>query len=159
MSGNMTIATAVERIARLTPTYRSPTLKGEGAYVLTSPNELPEQFREAQRERTEHYRFSADPLTARTKPDHAPQYVVTSYGVVIAWVTLDGRTHFADLDAILDALPGDAPGPRLRTIQRHQQAVRAVWPERFGLDADGDATPRVPGGFRRDDDGNLHPLV
>lgn len=148
----MTIATALQRIENLTPTYLSPVLKGEGVYVLSSPAELPEEFRAAQKERTEHYMTAEDRTTARTLPGHAPRYIVTSYGLPIAWVTLDGRTHYTE------NLGNHFEGARLRAVRRHQDAVRAAWPERFGLDADGDASRRVPAGFRRDDDGELHPV-
>lgn len=134
MGSGMTIAMAVARIANLIPTYRSPVLKGDGVYVLTPADTLPEQFRAAQRDRTAHYMTTMDGPTARTKPDHAPRFVVTSYGAVICWVTLDGRTHYADLrDPV--TLPMSARGPaRVRAVRRHLDAVRAVWPERFTLE-------------------------
>ncbi len=132
----MNLTTAVDRIAHLIPTYRSPNLVGDGVWVLTSPSELPEQFREAQEERTGAYSAFGD----RTVPSYAPRYVVTSYGVLIAWVTLDGRTHYAEDWSIIDHVYGNVR--RLRTVQRHRAAVRAVWPERFELDEDGEVTSR-----------------
>jgi hypothetical protein len=150
----MTITTALQRIERLIPTYLSPILKGEGVWVLTSPAELPEEFRQAQEERTRHYMTTDDRATARTAPGHAPRYIVTSYTVPIAWVTVDGRTHYAEGAAMGEG----RTSARWRAIRRHQDAVRAVWPERFGINADGDASCSVPGGFRLDDDGELHEI-
>lgn len=143
MSSGMTIKTAVERIARLIPTYRSPVLKGDGVWVLTSPAELPPELRTVQEERTRHYMTATDG-TGRTMPGHAPRYIVTSYGMLIAWVSLDGRTHFPSGAAIGEGLHAPA---RWAAIRRHQEAVRGVWPDRFALDEeDGEVSSRHAAG-------------
>jgi hypothetical protein len=76
----------------------------------------------------------------RTAPAHALRYLVRSYGVPIAWVTLDGRVHWAD-DLDIGAV---APHmPRFRTMLRHRDAVLARWPQRFALnDEDGEVSSR-----------------
>jgi hypothetical protein len=134
----MNLTTAVDRIAHLIPTYRSPNLVGKGVWVLTPPSELPEAFEPSQRMRNHEYRTTG----SRTTPGYATRYLVTSYGVPIAWVSLDGRTHFLD-----DVQPHwsrevtDSPA-RVRAIGRHIDAVRAVWPDRFELDDDGEVSSR-----------------
>lgn len=135
MGSGMTIGTALERIAHLVPTYRSPVLKGEGVWVLTSPAELPPELRALQAERTAYYMSHDWTEGHRTNPPEAPRYVVTSYSVPIGWVSLDGRTHFPAVTGSRSA--------RTAAIRRHQEAVRAVWPERFALNSeDGDVTSR-----------------
>ena len=88
-------------------------------------------------------------------PPHAPSYYVTSYGVLIGWVTLDGRTHVATDDDIRRDLAGlracQRGLARERAIIRHRDMVRAVWPERMGRDAMGDPRPLIPAGMREDD--------
>ncbi len=137
----MNLTTAVDRIAHLIPTYRSRNLVGTGVWVLTPPTEVPEYLRVEQRDRNVQYMRTGD----RTAPSYAPRYVVTSYGVLIAWVTLDGRTHYAS-DAEVTAGAGptvNGTSARRRAIARHLSAVRAVWPERFALDPeDGEVTFR-----------------
>jgi hypothetical protein len=137
----MTITTALDRITHLIPTYLSPNLVGDGVWVCTPAETLPEQFRASQEERTAVYLTPhLNPLVRRTQPDHALRYLVTSYGVPIAWVTLDGRTHYADDPRT----PGGyTSGPRYRAMLRHRNAVRAAWPARFALDPeDGEVTNR-----------------
>jgi hypothetical protein len=133
----MTLATALQRIARLTPAS-SANVTGQGAYVLTPSARLPEPLRAAQEARTHHYLTTSGP-EARTGPAHAPAYVVTSYGVLVAWVTLDGQTHYttwADLARTMEHLSS----VRRHAVIRHLQAVRASWPMRFPLARDGEPT-------------------
>src|SRR5688572_13177758 len=101
-----TVRTALDRIARLIPVRAagSSYLTGDYAAVCTPWQTLPEQFQAAQRERTAHYLSHHEPPSYGRVPDgdaaelaeRAPRYIVTSYGVPIAWVTLDGRTHYVD---------------------------------------------------------------
>lgn len=152
-----TVATALARIANLTPTYpqtSSPSrLKGEGVWVLSyaygnEAHPLPTDLADAQRRRTASYMAGG----TRTDVPEAPRYVVWSYDEPIAWVTLDGRTHFPLLSRI-------DPSRRvhIRTMQRQQDAIRASWPESFGIDRDGEPSYRVPGGKRMQEDGSLIP--
>jgi hypothetical protein len=135
----MTITTALDRITHLIPTYLSRNLVGDGVWVCTPAETLPEQFRWLQRERTAFY---LSPEGSRVGPDRGLRYIVTSYGVPIAWVTLDGRTHYTGNADILSA-PEAKPVGRLRAIIRHRDAVRAAWPARFALDPeDGEVTNR-----------------
>jgi hypothetical protein len=129
----MTLATALQRIARLTPAS-SANVTGQGAYVLTPSARLPEPLRAAQEARTHHYLTTSGP-EARTGPANAPAYFVTSYGVLIAWVTLDGQTHYAHRSTL-----SGMRSPQGRAQRRHQNAVRASWPERFPLARDGEPT-------------------
>ena len=128
----VTVSTGLQRAARLIPfRARGACLTGDYGAVLSPVNSVPEMFREAQAERTAYY---CDPANGweqgfRCKPDHAPRYWVTSYGVVIAWVTLDGRTHYAHV-----ADGSEHSAARLR----HQSAIRASWPERFVMNSEGD---------------------
>ena len=130
-----TVATALQRIAMLTPvTATGPSrLTGDGVYVCTPVVTVPDDFRAAQELRTAIYmktgRRDARGFHVRQV---APRYIVTSYGVPIAWVTLDGRTHYAHV-----ADGSEHSGARLR----HQAAIRAAWPERFRLDEMGDPVP------------------
>ena len=143
-----TVSTALDRIARLIPVRAagSSHLTGDYAAVCTPWQTLPEQFQAAQRDRTAFYmthggRVPNGPDGGDELATRAPRYVVTSYGVPIAWVTLDGRTHFADLSG------GDS---KPRAMWRHQTAIRAAWPERFALDGMGDPqTCLYPDGVRR----------
>ncbi len=139
----MNLTTAVERISHLIPTYRSPNLVGDGVWVLSPPSELPERFRTSQEERTAVYLSThLTPLQRRTQPDHALRYLVRSYGVPIAWVTLDGRTHFSTLSELARNMEHWSPA-RARAVIRHQRAVRAVWPDRFAHnDEDGEVSSR-----------------
>lgn len=169
-----TVRTALDRIARLIPTYpqtASPSrLKGDGVWVLSysHPSEhdvhpLPPELADAQRRRTAAYLAGE----SRTSVPEAPRYVVWSYGVPIAWVTLDGRTHYIHMTQ-MDEESGefsrpdtlaDLPMSALRTIKRHRDAIRASWPDRFGIDRDGEPSYGIPGGMRMQEDGSLVPQV
>jgi hypothetical protein len=124
--GAVTVTSAVQRIGNLSPFVRSANLQASGAFVCSPASEVPDPLRVAHEERHAFYMSHSGP-DARTAPPHAPAYYVTSYGVLIAWVTLDGQTHYAD-DVVNDG--------RKTTRLRHQAAVRAVWPERFIFDGE-----------------------
>lgn len=131
----MNLTTALSRIENLIPTYRSPNLVGNGAWVLTHPSEVPEYLRVEQRDRNVAYTRTGD----RNAPAYAPRYFVTSYGVLIAWVTLDGRTHYASAEDIHVATE-NVSVRRYRTVIGHRNSVRAAWPARFVTGVDGEVT-------------------
>lgn len=137
MSERLTVADVIARAGNLIPNARaaSPSrLSTHAAWVLTDPATLPEPFRAAQEARTIVYLATG----SRTEPGHAVAYWVTSYGTPIAWVTLDGRTHYAD---DVDCLPFTR---QHSTVIRHRDAIRAVWPERFLVDSQGVTSRPVP---------------
>lgn len=143
MSYKTTVAEGLRRAAHLIPFHAagSSNLRGEYGAVCTPAATVPARFREAQAERTHYYRTARAGLARRAYPGHAPRYWVTSYGVPIAWVTLDGRTHFTKI-------PND---PAWRTMRKHRDAIRASWPARFAMDSQGDPIRpdrRVPGPLR-----------
>jgi hypothetical protein len=134
----VTVTTGIDRASRLIP-FHATHLRGDYGAVLSFAGDMPEQLREAQQRRRETYMTTG----SRTEPADAPRYFVTSYGTLIAWVTLDGQTHFATLipsgrnprtGALVDT-------PRDRAMQRHQEAIRAAWPQRFTMNGMGD--PRI----------------
>lgn len=133
----VTVSTALDRITRLIP-VRSATLWGDSVWVLTSPGILPVQFRDVQRERTAHYMSDPDPLTARTAPFYAPRYFVTYSGVLIAWVTLNGHTHFTSPREVCQTLDVPYGSPTGRAVFRHVDTIRAAWPAAFTMDSQGD---------------------
>jgi hypothetical protein len=105
------------RVRHLTP-FDAGNLKGNYAAVLSPISLMPRELQDGQRRRTETYMASGD----RNAPLDAPRYYVTSYGELVAWVTMDGQTHYVDPIA-LD-----------RTQAGHQSIVRAEWPIRFAAD-------------------------
>jgi hypothetical protein len=114
---------AADRARNLTPFATGPYpligLHGTYAAVCSSLATTPEELRELQAERTKAYMSTRGP-ESRTTPGHAPRYYVTSSGKVIAWVALDGTTHYPEVT-----------GPmRLR----HQAMIRAAWPEKFSTE-------------------------
>jgi hypothetical protein len=137
----VTVTTGLDRAARLIPfrTAGASRLTGEYGAVLSPAETMPEQFRQGQRDRTAYYLAPANGWEQgfRCKPDHAVRYYVTSYGVPIAWVTLDGRTHFADDSAMARGL-GFATYHTADAMRRHREAIRASWPERFAINGEGD---------------------
>lgn len=146
----VTVSTGLQRAAMLTP-FRAAGrsyLTGDYGAVCSYPPDMPEQFREAQRRRNLAYMSTG----ARNEPADAVRYYVTSYGVPIAWVTLDGRTHYID-----DVQPfwyrevTDSPA-QTATMTRHIDAIRASWPDRFVMNSQGDPE------FRRYPDGTWQPL-
>jgi hypothetical protein len=128
----VTVTEAVRRAGRLIP-VRSSSVRGDYAAVCTSPSELPRAFRAAQAERHETYMTTG----ARNLPASAPRYVVTYRGMPVAWVNLDGTTHFAtELSASDSDIPSSA-----RVFQRAWQVqaeLQRTWPERFDMDSMGD---------------------
>lgn len=102
------------RVRNLTP-FDAGNLKGDYAAVLSPPDPMPHELRDGQLRRIKTYMATGD----RNAPLDAPRYYVTSYGKLVAWVTMDGQTHYVDPIA-LD-----------RTQTRHQSIVRAEWPTRF----------------------------
>jgi hypothetical protein len=133
-----TVTTGLQRAARLIP-FRAAgpsRLTGEYGAVCTPAVTVPAELRQGQEDRTAHYLATRGP-SARSKPDHAPRYWVTSYGVVIAWVTLDGRTHYAD-DADLSRGLSHVYPATVRTLIRHRDTIRAAWPGRFAMNSEGD---------------------
>jgi hypothetical protein len=142
----VTVTKGLQRAARLIPfrTRSASNLAGEYGAVCTPVQTVPAQFREAQAERTAYYMDPANGYAEgfRSKPDHAPRYWVTSYGVPVAWVTLDGRTHYATREALTEAWNAHRTarysGAALFAMLRHRDAIRASWPERFAMDSMGD---------------------
>lgn len=124
----ITVRDGFQRAARLIP-FNAGNLRGDYAAVCSPASTVPEQFREAQQHRTKVYFRTG----ARNLPGDAPRYYVTSYGVPIAWVTLDGRTHASHIGEW-----GDISDAQQRTMMRHQEAVFASWPDRFEMDSQGD---------------------
>lgn len=140
-----TVTEGLSRAANLIP-FRAAgasRLTGEYGAVCTPAVTVPEQFRAAQEERTAYYMSHDWTEGHRSKPDHAPRYWVTSYGVPIAWVTLDGRTHFAP-DWELVSYPNGDPidASQFRTMLRHRDVIRAAWPARFLMNSMGDPVGR-----------------
>lgn len=111
------IRDAARRATNLTP-FDAGTLRGDYAAVCTPAQSVPTQLRRAHMERHDAYMNGQ----GRTTPDHAPRYFVTSKGQLIAWVTLDGRTHYTSSLVPL--------------ARKHQDMVRAAWPTRFAVTAD-----------------------
>lgn len=129
----VTVATGIDRAARLIPFY-ADNLRGDYAAVCSPVRAMPEPLREAQRIRTNTYMRTG----SRTEPGFAPRYYVTSYDKLIAWVSLDGKTHYAPV------LPSEAMNtgrpltPRERAMLRHRDAIQARWPAFFRMTDQGD---------------------
>lgn len=102
------------RVRNLTP-FDAGNLKGDYAAVLSPIATTPRELQDGQRRRTETYMASGD----RNAPLDAPRYYVTSYGELIAWVTMDGQVHYRTSNT-----------PR---TAKHQSIVRAEWPTRFAV--------------------------
>jgi hypothetical protein len=132
-----TVAEGLQRAARLTPfaTRSASNLAGNYGAVCSPWQTMPAELQQAQRDRTAYYMSHGPEEGNRSQPDHAPRYYVTSYGVLIAWVTLDGRTHYAEGigENIVQA----------KAMWRHRDAIRASWPERFVMDSQGDPIGRL----------------
>jgi hypothetical protein len=126
---------AVNLIPFQTDTYPLRGLTGNYAAVCTPIQTVPAELQQAQAERTEHYMTHYGAEDRRMAPAHAPRYYVTSGGTLIAWVTLDGRTHYTpDVTQEQDGtvtLSGLTP-----TQRRHREMIRAAWPVRFTLTSD-----------------------
>jgi hypothetical protein len=120
---NTLVRDAAARAVNLIP-FDAGSIRGEGAYVCTPSVTVPAQLRQAQEDRTAFYMSNHTEETGygRMGPDHGPRYYVTSRGQLIAWVTLDGRTHYTTSVTGLAA--------------RHQAMIRAAWPTRFTLTSD-----------------------
>ena len=131
-----TVRTAHDRIARLTP-VRSATLRGDYLAVCSPGSDAPAFLAVEHQDRRATYRRTG----ARNLPGYAPRYYVTYQGMLLAWVTLDGKTHYAEkLDArdILGRRDNDHVRAAFRTAWRHQDRIRNTWPERFVMDSQGD---------------------
>ncbi|MFC4089334.1 hypothetical protein [Micromonospora sp. GCM10011541] len=108
-------ADAAGFIANLVP-FKAGNLRGEAVAVLSAPpttSGLPAEYaarlREAQIERTQRYLAGA----GRDAVQDAPRYIVSSYGLPVAWVTLAGEV----------VVP---PVTHTGTIARHQRIARAA---------------------------------
>lgn len=137
-----TVTEGLRRAAMLTPfaTRSASNLRGDCGAVCSHIGSMPERFRDAQSRRHHAYMTTG----SRNQPADAVRYFVTSYGVPIAWVTLDGRTHYAQ--------GWSRAQEESRAMLRHQAAIRASWPDRFVMDSQGDPQ------FRRYPDGTWQPL-
>lgn len=132
-----TITEGLRRAARLVPfTTRGSAshLQGHGAYVCSPAADAHPMFRGAQEARTRHYLKTGE----RNAPGYAPAYVVTAYGVPIAWVDLAGRTFFADRTGLLAALDT----VQWHTVRRYLTELRNAWAPGFIVDSEGRAMPR-----------------
>jgi hypothetical protein len=120
---------AAARARNLTPfqtdTYPRRGLTGDYAAVCTPVQTVPGPLQQAQADRTAFYmsNHTEDTGYGRRGPAHGPRYYVTSRAQLIAWVTLDGQTHFTD--------EGELP-PLAR---KHQAMIRAAWPTRFATNS------------------------
>lgn len=116
---------AAQRARNLIPfrtdTYPARGLTGEYAAVCTPVCTVPTELQQAQADRTAFYLANNTEETGygRRGPAYGPRYYVTSRGLLIAWVTLDGQTHYAADDALST------------TARRHRDMIRAAWPTRF----------------------------
>jgi len=119
----VTVTEGLRRATHLIP-FDAANLSGQGVYVCTPVSTIPEQFRKSQTTRNAVYMRTGH----RSSPGYAPMYVVTSYGTPIAWVSLDGRTHFASRDDVLATAQSVA---RAQAMSRHRDTLRANWPTRF----------------------------
>lgn len=112
---NVSVSKAPGLIANLTP-FRAGNLRGDAVAVLSAPPsvaglppEVGERLREAQMERSRRYLAGE----GREAVQDAPQYIVTSYGIPVAWVTVAGEVILPDAE-----LSG--------TMRRHQDMARAA---------------------------------
>lgn len=159
-----TVAEGLRRASHLIPFHAagSSNLQGEYGAVCTPASTVPARFRDAQEERTAYYLSHTWEEGNRCKPDHAPRYWVTSYGVPIAWVTLDGRAHFADDETLRAASLSDWRVRQLAAMTKHRDAIRASWPARFAMNSEGDPVRNSTGQLLREDGlpayRNPHPL-
>lgn len=134
----VTVTIGIDRAARLIP-FDAGNLRGDYAAVCSPVQTVPAELQDAQRERTAFYMSHTWEEGNRTNPPHAPRYFVTSYGRLIAWVTLDGRTHKVPDWDLTDYGNGDPTEPHVwRTMRRHRDAITALWPEQFEMDSMGD---------------------
>ncbi len=130
-----TVTTTHQRIRNLIPS-RSATLRGESLAVCTPLSEAPEYLRTEHRDRHVAYMRTGD----RISPSYGPRYVVTYKGILIAWVTLDGRPHFRETAELREE--ADRSSVRLVDLIRHQRETMRSWPVRFELDSQGDPVGR-----------------
>jgi hypothetical protein len=128
---------AAARARNLTPfqtdTYPAKGLTGNYAAVCTPVQTVPAELQAAHLERHNAYMTGEGRMT----PDHGPRYYVTSGGRLIAWVSLDGKTHIVpDVDTAPDGsviLTGLTP-----TQRKHRDLITAAWPTRFAPNVIGD---------------------
>jgi hypothetical protein len=162
-----TVTTALNRIARLTPVRArgASYLTGDYAAVCTPAVIVPEAhgLRQAQQERTAWYLSHHEAPTYGRVPNdaegpggdalaaRAPRYVVTSYGAPIAWVTLDGRTHYGTPASDVARVINQYGSAAWRAAVRHREAISEAWPERFQLDEMGDPVSNECGQLLRHD--------
>jgi hypothetical protein len=121
---------AAARAANLTPfqtdTYPLRGLTGNYAAVCTPVETVPAELQAAHLERHNAYMASEGRMT----PGHGPRYYVTSRGVLVAWVTLDGTAHYATDEAIRNATYYPA------LPMRHREMIRKAWGTRVAVTSD-----------------------
>jgi hypothetical protein len=114
---NTRVRDAAARAANLTP-FDAGSIRGDYAAVCSPVSSIPRALQSAHVERHDTYMATG----ARMSPGNGPRYFITSGGTLIAWVTLDGHTHYAKHLTPLE--------------YKHQAMIRAAWPVRFTLTSD-----------------------
>jgi hypothetical protein len=139
MSTRTLVRDAAARAANLIPfqtdTYPLRGLTGNYAAVCTPVQTVPAELQRAQAERTEHYMTHYGAEDRRMAPAHAPRYYVTSGGRLIAWVSLDGRTHYTP--DVTQEQDGTVTLTGLTPLQRkHRDMIAKAWGPRVAVTSD-----------------------
>jgi hypothetical protein len=126
---------AAARAANLIPfqtdTYPLRGLTGNYAAVCTPVQTVPVELQAAHLERHNAYMAGEGRMT----PDHGPRYYVTSGGQLIAWVTLDGRTHYIG-NVRLEQDGTVTPIGLTPTQRKHRDMIAKVWGPRVAVTSD-----------------------
>ena len=134
-------ATGIDRAARLTP-FDAGRLVGRGVYVLSGADAIPGRGHARELQRLQAARreaYLAEGGTRTSGPQDAPVYVVSYRDMVIAWVSMDGRTHYASELSHPGYGTGGFP-TRERAFERAwalQAELQRMWPATFRLSRDG----------------------
>lgn len=133
---NTLVRDAAKRAVNLIP-FDAGSIRGDYAAVCSPKSSIPAELRQAHRERHNAYMSGKGRMT----PAHGPRYFVTSRDEtghrLIAWVTLDGKTHI--VPDVIGAGTGNVELTGLTPTQRrHRDMIAAAWPARFAPNVIGD---------------------